>query len=243
MNPVLINKADDGKTPEIHRLEELEAMFVSLVDRGANRQSKFFVVKADGTHESDTDLDDSAPDGEAEIVAQQKEKTGEGDGGESTPNDGGDAEEESKADLGSWLEEAGTRAASLLVDHTLEQAVAAAPSVDASKARAVDEDAQVIGKRGTAPSNDHDEDHSSQTEQDLQKARDEAVAKAIEAERLRMELGKRNRDLARERSRVQSLKSTIGAATALPTGESISDFSAERPEGWAGDLAKDDEAL
>jgi len=36
------------KDPAVARLEEIDTMFVSLVDRGANRQNKFFVVKADG---------------------------------------------------------------------------------------------------------------------------------------------------------------------------------------------------
>lgn len=45
---VSIVKGDDaGKTPELFRLTDIEPQFVSLVTAGANRQSKFQVVKAD----------------------------------------------------------------------------------------------------------------------------------------------------------------------------------------------------
>ena len=47
MDPLL--KAEETD-PAVARLTEIETMFVSLVDRGANRQSKFFVVKADGEY-------------------------------------------------------------------------------------------------------------------------------------------------------------------------------------------------
>jgi len=238
MNPVLINKADEDNDPEIFRLEDLETMFVSLVDRGANRQSKFFVVKTDDTHSVAPEIDATPED--QEILTE--EKNGEGEGSEITPQDGVDAEGKSKSDLDSWLEDAGTRADDMLVDLTLELESAANPSGDATKSGAGENNALVIGDRRTAPSEDRSMDAAAQLEQDLQKARDEAKAKAIEADRLKKELDRRDRDLKKERSRVAALKSTIGAATALPTGEMLADAGSDEPPSWAGDLAEEDEA-
>ena len=386
MDPVLINKADPSKAPKVHRLEELETMFVSLVDAGANRQKKFFVVKADeagrgpggvcvcpkcgyeiehtnrregkqcneekcpecgttmtrkddaqkavppqdasseekrkaqaarssqyGIEALESGANLSYPSGDptkesmygdpvnlkypmaraantpdvgrirnaiarfkqaadtyskdsskarvyerivraalaqgvsvtfdpedaidsllpADLKTRLQEKSGDGDGDDDAPQDGGDAEGESKADLGSWLEDAGARADEMLVDMTLEQELAAASSGDAAKSRTEDNNAQVIGKRGTAPSEDRDEE-SKRKEQDLQKAREE---KAL----LEKKLAAKERALRKERSRVKALKSTIGASTALPTGEEISESGEKRSTGWAGDLATEEE--
>ena len=282
MDTVLINKADEGNNSEIYRLEDLETMFVSLVDRGANRQGKFFVVKADEqglgpggkcvcvdcghsmAHEAGAKCSDlkcsecggimrreedgpgkSASGSDATPEDQEiliEEKDGEGEGGEITPQDGVDTEGKSKSDLDSWLEDAGTRADEMLVDLTLEQESAANPSGDATKSGAGENNALVIGDGRTAPSEDRGMDAAAQLEQDLQKARDEAKAKANEADRLKKELDRRDRDLKKERSRVAALKSTIGAATALPTGETLVDTDPDEPPSWAGDLAEETEA-
>lgn len=289
MNRVLINKADEDNDPKIFRLEDLETMFVSLVDAGANRQKKFFVVKADeaglgpggvcvcpecgyemehtnrregkqcneekcpecGTTmtrkdsaqkavpSQDASSDDLLP---VDLKTRLKEKNGEGEGSEITPQDGVDAEGKSKSDLDFWLEDAGTRADAMLVDLTLELESAANPSGDATKSGAGENNALVIGDGRAAPSEDRGMDAAAQLEQDLQKARDEAKAKAIEANRLKKELDRRDRDLKKERSRVAALKSTIGAATALPTGEMLVDIGSDEPPSWAGDLAEEDEA-
>jgi len=42
-------KAEQPTADDVRRLAEMETQFVSLVPRGANRQSKFFIVKADGS--------------------------------------------------------------------------------------------------------------------------------------------------------------------------------------------------
>lgn len=42
-------KAEQPTADDVRRLAEMDTQFVSLVPRGANRQSKFFVVKQDGT--------------------------------------------------------------------------------------------------------------------------------------------------------------------------------------------------
>lgn len=44
-----MTKAAAAPEEEVRRLTEMETQFVSLVPRGANRQSEFFVVKADGS--------------------------------------------------------------------------------------------------------------------------------------------------------------------------------------------------
>ncbi len=256
------SKAD----PDVHRLEDMETMFVSLVDRGANRQKKFFVVKAeDGTpdagvivvcvdcgHEAKQEESTVCPECGGEMKpkvetapaqdedgADSQEKIEDDNTDQDTPpNDGGETEEESKADLGSWLEEAGERANELLVDLTLEQGLAAAPSEDSVKSHEEDDnsdDVSVVGEEGSTPLEDHVPGPDEVSSQELQKARDENT-------QLKKELSERERALKVERSRVKTLKSSIGAATALPTGETSIESVMDRPEGWAGDLATDADA-
>ena len=183
-------------TDDPHRLQNITTQFVSLVQRGANRQSKFFVVKAD---------EEPPPEDPPKDPAAGDEGEEQGAGNEDDKNKGdGDAASAPPADLGAWLDEAGKRADVLLTDAVFDAAMAR-PSAPASSPPPPVDKAREVGDDRSAPS-----------EVELEKSQ-------READDLRQQLKEREDQLRKEQLRTKRLKkAAVGGTTALaaaPVGD------------------------
>lgn len=185
-----IIRSKAGKKP--CRLTNIQTQFVSLVQRGANRQSKFFVVKADG--------------------AASEDSAGAPPAGSMTGGPG-DAERAPVADLDAWLAKAGTRAEELLVDAVLDATLAAPTPPAPAQGSAVDK-AQ-IGDTRSAPS----DQAPGAGEDDLGKVQREAEALREQLQKAE-EARKRAEDAKRqaERRTERLMKAAVGGTTALVSG-------------------------
>lgn len=208
-NRVLINKADDGDSGDtIFRLTQIEPQFVSLVTAGANRQRKFQVVKADdGNTGNAPNANGSGDTGAGEGDANNHNGTNS-----SAKGQGGDS------DFAAWLEEQETS-----IDGTLEEAQMAEllmnddTDEDPPPAQSVQ---QPVGK-----SVDKMEKALSDLQVQLaviteKKESLEAQAKkdAGTIQKLKKQLGDMTTERNKYRTRVSTLKQSVGGTTALQTG-------------------------
>lgn len=184
-------RASESEDERIQRLTNIQTQFVSLVQRGANRQSKFFVVKADG--EPPAAAAGSAPTGP--------------DSGASNIGGHGEAERAPAADLDAWLNKAGDRVEEMIVDARIDASLAT-PVQPAAPAQQPQVKAQVGEQRGAPPA-------------EAPPAGGEvALAKSQrEAEELRLKLQKAEDARKQAELRAQRLrKATVGGTTALICG-------------------------
>ena len=261
---ILQVKADSEKKP--HRLTNIATQFVSLVQRGANRQSKFFVVKADeaglgpGGECVCTECGHTVPHKTAEQCnemecpecggkmtrketaggdAKEKDQSRGTPGPKNTSGVGSDAEGAPVADLGAWLAAAGDTVEAMFIDHRIDVALNAPPSTTPAMGPE-DEQAQ-DGTNRSAPS--EEAPPAGGEDDELTKAQQEAETLR---RRLKKETEARQKAELREK---RLLKSTVGGTTALLSG--VVDLAAQQEKreqpvaeqarkAWVagGDLAK-----
>ncbi len=218
----VIAKADVDTEVEA-RLTDLDVEFVSLVRAGANRQTKFMVVKEEGEKDDAEEVDDAA-----KVAA-----------------DAGTPEEEAtdKTDQSDWLEDAEKKIDGLLTNSLLELSIEnptdVAPVAPASKTD--DKVSDLDGNEGDtdAPAVTH-EPNPLKAEVDALK--NEVTDLREQTEDLKSKLTQAKSALNKERARVVSLKSTVGSTTAIRTGvASVSKKTVEEKTNsrtvWTNDLA------
>lgn len=198
---------------DMYRLEDMETQFVSLVRAGANRQTKFMVVKReDAQTPPDVDV---TPDGASPEDASNQDR---------------EAASAKDAEFLAMLGVAFAHVDGLLIDTQLDAAI--------DKSRSAPAEAPATGKtikreKTGDRSSAHSDDNSSELQKQLTAEREEH-AKAQD------ELRKTRADLRKNESTVKRLRSTIGKSTALSYGEiDVVDATAAKPIGalWGGDLA------
>jgi len=188
---------------KVHRLQNITTQFVSLVRAGANRQTSFSVVKAD-EDEPPTEEEDvnPAPEGAED---EESDKAAACAGGKKKPkkkDPGGAADDAPDTDLAAWLEGASARAEEMLVDATLDTALAQPAEPSPSAEQASDKEAQDVGKTDRSASSEGGR---------------EADDRAEKAEKRAEEL---ERQLRKERKRTERMKAAaVGGSTAMVAGE------------------------
>jgi hypothetical protein len=251
----LLRKADAAseEADRVHRLTEMDTQFVSLVRAGANRQSKFFVVKADGSVvpavEVVPDASDEPPVDETlkttdPSAAAAGEEPAVEPAGSTIPEEGTAPDATSKLDVSAWLDKAGARARALAMEHAIAQALAQpSPVVDPPVAP------ESVAAAPVEPGRAELEAKAASLETELDAARARIIALEVEVREARkaaadavaasaVAVGKANAALVSERARVTKLRGSIAQPSAMSTGEvPASTQGGAARTGWAGDLA------
>lgn len=218
MKPDLLMKTktskENGDEDEIHRLTEMDVEFVSLVRAGANRQNSFLVVKTE----------DAGPENE----------------GSSDSGDGPVSETES-VDFSSWLNGVSDRIGPVLMDAKLSVSeMRLAESATSEENDSTEEPALSDEPSESAQGKaDDPEGGGAGSVKDLLSRINDLQA---EVKELRAGHEKSRRELAREKSRMRSLKKVVGAASAVPYAPVREEKqTADEPHTgtWAGDLARE----
>lgn len=249
-----LDPAVDGDKAK-HRLTDIDTQYVSLVRAGANRQTQFMIVKEDMDGSGPPEVgrgggpaqhscphcgkpyfgrpmtcphcgESLRPTNDSEAAAPAEPPPTN----KTVPDDDvapQEKDESSADDLTAFLAQANATVDALLVDATIEHAMAAPPS-PAPSSTAADPQSDCAD----AANSSQNVAHSASLEL-------EAKVQAAEAE-----AAKARAELLAERARVAQLKAAVGSSTALKTGEVSSSSLGNRhtatgPTTWVGDLASE----
>jgi len=219
----VIVKADATSEVEA-RLTEMDVEFVSLVRAGANRQTKFMVVKQEDG-------------GEVEEV-KPVEDANQGD------SETGTAEEVAtdKTDTSDWLRNYEDKIDGLLTNSLLEMSIEdPAPEAPIVPASTTEEVSDLDGNEGE-PGTPVTATDSEPLKAEVEALKNEVGDLRSQTEDLKVKLTQAKGALNKERARVVSLKSTVGSTTAIQTGvTSVSKKEVEKKSNektvWTTDLA------
>jgi len=241
-------KAAAPPDPEVTRLEELEVKFVSLVPKGANRQERWLVVKADGHDVVPVeDAEKASPaDGtgveDKLLQGDPKEQPGSKEAeGQPAPQAGGEGNGTGTAtpDFATRLAAAADRVSALRID----AALAAQNAAPAAGTQPPEAKAQVGKEDGEAPAVEEIEAKLATVKRELANALAETVTMKATLKDAEVKM---QSQLTAQRAEVSRLKAAIGTTTVIPTGEVTKGASepnqTEKPKDdpsfWAGDISK-----
>jgi hypothetical protein len=234
-----IGKGAATDEDEIKRLTEIDTQFVSLVRAGANRQTKFLIVKAVVCPSCGAKIEIETEGGDCPICG--KPLAAQPDGAEPPPpvvppsEDVEDAKKEQPAsapepgatsgDRLDWLDQASAELSATLCDALLAKVTLPDPNAGAEPAPA----APLATAPAPAPAPSPDTAA-------LAKAQDEIA-------QLRTQLAKAERETATASARAEALKSACGTSAVLPAGYvtdkgSAASGGAKPATLWNGDLAR-----
>jgi hypothetical protein len=211
---------------KVHRLEDLDVQFVSLVTAGANRQTKFMVVKAQACPVCGTAVklnDGGFPrcPGCGNLVTAIDVKSPILDGGGTTSK----TEPSAGIDLAALIDEAEKLARMALAAKVFQ---VSGPSEESAVEKDAEEkeSAQRVDD-GAAPPVEDERDALEKEAKDLK----EDVAK------LRKELAEARSALTKANAKIATLKCQVVGTTSLPSRNTAVKAAPKPAPMWAGDLA------